>query len=115
MDGEPVSRRRHSAALKARVLEACAQPGASIARIALEHGLNANLVHKWRHRARGGPRAKAVVPVSEFVALPVLPAAGAGLGSDIRISIRRGDMTLDIRWPVADAAACAQWLVESLR
>ncbi len=45
------SRRPHSAELKLRVLSECAAPGASIARIAQAHGLNANLVHKWRHKA----------------------------------------------------------------
>ena len=45
------SRRPHSAELKLRVLSECAVPGASIARIAQAHGLNANLVHKWRRKA----------------------------------------------------------------
>ena len=45
------SRRPHSAELKLRVLSECASPGASIARIAQAHGLNANLVHKWRRKA----------------------------------------------------------------
>lgn len=33
--------------LKAQVIQECAQPGASIASVALGHSLNANLVHKW--------------------------------------------------------------------
>ena len=41
-------RRRHAAELKARVLAACDEPGASVAAIARAHDLNANLVHKWR-------------------------------------------------------------------
>ncbi len=41
-------RRRHGAELKAKVLGACDEPGASISGVALAHGLNANLVHKWR-------------------------------------------------------------------
>ncbi|WP_150596564.1 hypothetical protein [Pseudomonas fluorescens] len=28
-------------------MQECAQPGASIASVALGHSLNANLVHKW--------------------------------------------------------------------
>lgn len=42
------SRRRHSAEVKAKVLAACDEPGASVAAVAHAHGLNANLVHKWR-------------------------------------------------------------------
>ena len=43
-----VLRRRHSAQLKASVLEQCAVPGASVAKVAMSHGLNANIVHGWR-------------------------------------------------------------------
>lgn len=35
-------RRRHDAELKARVVGACSEPGASVARVAMTHGLNAN-------------------------------------------------------------------------
>ena len=41
-------RRRHSHELKAKVLAACDEPGASISGVALAHGLNANLVRQWR-------------------------------------------------------------------
>ena len=41
-------RRRHSVELKAQVLAACDEPGASISGVALAHGLNANLVRQWR-------------------------------------------------------------------
>jgi transposase len=44
------ARRRHDDALKQRVLDECRQPGASVARVALSHGLNANLVHKCPRR-----------------------------------------------------------------
>ena len=47
-----VLRRRHSAQLKASVLEQCAVPGASVAKVAMSHGLNANVVHGWRKLAR---------------------------------------------------------------
>lgn len=116
MDKIPATRRRHSAELKARILEACAEPGASVARIAMENGLNANVVHKWRRRAavsRGS--TKHVVPAAEFVPLPVLPPAAAMPMGDIRISIRRGGTTVDIQWPVSGAECCAQWLRELLR
>jgi transposase len=109
------TRRRHSAELKARVLEACRQPGTSVARVALENGLNTNLVHKWRQRAAGDGAARRLMPVPEFVSLPILPAVEPASAADIRISIRRGGTTLDIQWPVADARSCAQWLGEVLK
>ncbi|MBI2750944.1 MAG: transposase, partial [Burkholderiales bacterium] len=40
-------RRTHSPEFKAQVLAACARPGASVAAVALDHGLNANVVRKW--------------------------------------------------------------------
>ncbi|WP_240996315.1 transposase [Pseudomonas viridiflava] len=40
------TRRSYSKSFKAQVIQECAQPGASIASIALSHNLNANLVHK---------------------------------------------------------------------
>jgi transposase len=119
MDRVPARRRRHSAELKARILDACAETGASVARIALENGLNANVVHKWRRHAAGNQRSakdqKHLVPAAEFVPLAVLPAAAAMPTGDIRISIRRGGTTVDIEWPVSGAESCAQWLRELLR
>ena len=66
---KPVTRRKHSAAFKDKLLRLCVQPGASVAAIALEHGVNANLVFKWRrNRQRSGVGAAAVRPA---VLLPV--------------------------------------------
>lgn len=42
------TKRRHSAAFKRKILELTEQPGASVSAVALEHGVNANLVFKWR-------------------------------------------------------------------
>lgn len=40
-------RRTYSKSFKARVIQECSEPGASIANIALGYSLNANLDHKW--------------------------------------------------------------------
>ena len=40
-------RRFYSPELKLQIIGACAQPGASIAGVALQHGINANIVHRW--------------------------------------------------------------------
>ena len=45
---QPKSKRRvHGAEFKTQVLAECQQPGASVAAIALAHGLNVNLLRKW--------------------------------------------------------------------
>ena len=47
MHPKTLIRRTHSSEFKAQVLAACRQPGASVAAVALAHGINANVVHKW--------------------------------------------------------------------
>lgn len=50
-EARPERRRRaHSAAFKRRIVKLTLEPGASVAAIALEHGLNTNLVFKWRRQ-----------------------------------------------------------------
>ncbi|MBV8450659.1 MAG: transposase [Deltaproteobacteria bacterium] len=48
-------RQRRSITEKRRIVELVMQPEASIARVAREHGVNANMVHYWRNSiARAG-------------------------------------------------------------
>ena len=79
-----VSRRRYSAELKAEVLAQCDAPGASVAKVAMSHGINANVVHRWRQLAREGG-AEAAPPRREFVPVPLTTAAPAGSGGETRI------------------------------
>uniref|UniRef100_UPI0013157129 IS66-like element accessory protein TnpA n=1 Tax=Marinobacterium profundum TaxID=1714300 RepID=UPI0013157129 len=60
----PRKRRRYTPEFKARIIAACQEPNASVARIALDHGLNANLVHKWIRAARQQPAATSPAFVS---------------------------------------------------
>jgi len=130
-------RRRHGDDLKAKVLAACDEPGASVAAVARAHDLNANLVHKWR-RGRGAAAADRVSPlvdvaatnVGEFIALslpspmPVSPARPLTVSSppttvttpaDIRVEVKRGATTVVVTWPTSVAGACAAWLRELVR
>jgi transposase len=59
------TRRKHSDALKQELVERSLEPGASVAAIAQEHGINANLLFNWRRlrlRAQGPFVAEAVPP-----------------------------------------------------
>ena len=47
-------RTRRTREEKRRIVEATFVPGASIARVAREHGVNANQVFQWRHEYRKG-------------------------------------------------------------
>ncbi|MDU7589036.1 MAG: transposase, partial [Acidovorax sp.] len=65
-DAKKNTRRRYDAELKQQILAQCAEPGASVASIAMSHGINANVVHKWRRLASGALPAVATpafVPV----------------------------------------------------
>ena len=48
----PARRQRYSLELKLRIVAASFAPGASIARVAREHGLNANQLFNWRYQYR---------------------------------------------------------------
>ena len=114
-DSKRAPRRRHGADLKARVLCECAEAGASVARVALAHGLNANLVHKWRRQAdRGGVVVAPVRESGAFIALALAPAP-APVAGDIRIELRRGPIAVNVTWPVASATHCAAWMREVLK
>lgn len=106
---QPRTRRRYSAELKAEVLAQCEAPGASVAKVAMSHGINANVVHNWGQLARGGG-AKVASPRSEFVPVPLVAPARPEPESEIRIELRRGAMAMTIRWPVTASAECAAWL-----
>jgi transposase len=131
---QPNSQRRvHSAEFKAQVLAECRRPGASVAAVALSHGLNVNLVRKWlvgRGLKRTGlmvPRqVAAAVPAMQFVPVELAEAgvieppveAKVGLQRSavaeppIHIELRRGGAQLTVRWPSSQAASCAAWLSE---
>ena len=58
------TRRTHSLDFKRSVVEASRQPGASIAGVALAHGINANQLHKWRRQFSGAHPSVAVASPS---------------------------------------------------
>ena len=113
-------RRFHSLELKLQVVQICAQPGASIAAVALQHGINANIVHRWIREHRQGTlviEPQAFVPVTlstepEPVAIqPVAVTATA----EIRMELRRGTSSVTVMWPSELASDCGAWLREWLR
>ena len=107
------TRRSYSKSFKAQVIQECAQPGASIAGVALSHSLNANLVHKWiRVQAQRGTLFQPA-----FIPLPI-PVAGASslaTPSNICVEIQHPCGTVKVNWPTENAAACATFLRDLLR
>ena len=109
------ARRFYSPEFKTQVMQECHQSGASVAGVALSHGINANIVHRWlRERA-----PSALVPQSQaFVAVTLsepAPSPCAQAEPDIRVEVQRAHTTIVVKWPLQGGAACAAWLGECLR
>ena len=96
--------KRRSAAEKRLIVEQALEPGASVARVARAHGLNANVVFNWRRLCSEGKlaiepaQAMKLLPVSvterEVVERPpeelVTPSCGSihiELSGEVRISV----------------------------
>ena len=111
-------RRHHPEEFKLAVIEACCEPGASVAGIAMANSVNANQIRRWmRERGIEPPTRRVPMPVIEaapaFVQLPL--AATAPLVGDIRIEVRRGNTAIKVDWPVQASGDCAIWLRDWLR
>lgn len=111
-DAKPGTRRRHGPELKRQVLAECVAPGASVARVAMAHGLNAGLVHKWRRQAQAGGEVVAAAFVPVAVAAPTVMSEPVQF---VDLELQRGATSVRVRWPMAGASSCAAWLREILR
>ena len=101
--------------MKAQVLAECEVSGASVAKVAMSHGINANVVHGWRKLARGGSSA-AVVMAPDFIPVALEGAAVARSSErSIEVELRRGAVTMKLTWPLSATVDFAAWTRENLR
>lgn len=122
----------YTAQFKAELVAACLTPGASVAALALQHGMNTNVLHRWLkehrqglHRLTGGDVVAAQVPQPAFIPVTfesasVVPVevneqASSTTSSDIRIDIHRGSTNVTVHWPLHAGTQCAPFLRELLR
>jgi transposase len=112
------ARRHHAPELKGEIINACRQPGASVAAIALSHGVNANLVHRWLKQADTGSGALTLAK-SEPAAFVALPMSATGISAmapePIRIELCRGATSMSLQWPAQAEAERGAWLREWLQ
>ena len=117
-------RRRHTDEFKSSVVAQCSVPGVSIAAVALQNGLNANLLRRWvnesgvgkeptSQRAMTSADMARTVEVGGFVPVK-LPAHEANAGT-IAIELRRGPVLVKVDWPLTAITECGAWLRELLR
>ena len=119
------SRRRYTDEFKKQAIEACLQPGISMASVALANGLNANLLRRWVTERQDEAADSAILPdqgpsviaeptppglVPITVVMPEIPPSG-----EIKIEIHRNQMLISITWPVSQSTSCADWLRDLLR
>jgi transposase len=115
-------RRRHSDELKTQVIAECRQPDASIAAVALRHGLSVSMVRTWvngrkaiRPRTPAPIRGEPASAVNDKFLPVMVEAPPPQPPKEIRIDVARGAATMVVRWPQSEARACAEWLREWLR
>jgi transposase len=124
-------RREYSLEFKTSVLEQSRRPGASLAGVALAHGINPNMVHRWIREERQRLElaqlqrgAAAFFPV-QFPQVPLTQSSPLGrvvppvnpsdVGQGIRIEIERAGGKVTVTWPLQSASECGTWLREWLR
>ncbi len=127
--------RTYTPQFKAELVAACRQPGASIAAVALQHGMNTNVLHRWLkewsqglHRLDVGVTAAVCTTHPSPAFIPIDLSAGLSpSGSeqppvasptpvrDIRIECERPGLSVTVHWPLSAAGECAQMLRELLR
>lgn len=101
-------RRRYTPEFRLSVVKECDIPGNSIAEVARQHQLNANLVHRWRrdHQRSQAPQR------DDFVALPMLatPAVQSGVNTSIKVELLSPAGPIVLHWPLSEMRQLALWL-----
>ena len=110
--GATKPRRRYTRAFKLQVLAEAGQPGESLAAVAVRHGLNPNMVHKWRKTLQRPAQ-------TEFLRLPAttpstqtastVPSC-AGQHDTIRMEVPTPQGQLVVHWPVRQLPESIAWL-----
>jgi len=108
-----------TAEFKSRLIDLASQPGASMAGVAVAHGVNPNLLRRWirESKIRSGPARfipvmleSTVQPVSQ---VPVLKEEQPT--QRIEVSLQRGDLRVKFKVHSAQMVELGQLLREVLR
>lgn len=89
-------RRRHTPEFKAKIVNLSKEPDTSIALLAQQYQLNANLIHKWRRETK--------TESQRFLPLPI--ATRSTSAETVRIEFG----ALTIHWPLSHIDNALPWL-----
>ena len=107
-------RRTYSAEFKQQIVQACKAPDVSIASVALQHGLNTNLVSKWIRLidAKPGNDRSPLPNKPAFIALscsaPLDPTPTDML--TVQITLPHSKAEIGLKWQVSKISALAELL-----
>ncbi|HAV6043788.1 TPA: transposase [Acinetobacter baumannii] len=107
-------RRTYSAEFKQQIVQACKAPDVSIASVALQHGLNTNLVSKWIRLidAKPGNDRSPLPNKPAFIALscsaPLDPTPTDIL--TVQITLPHSKAEIGLKWQVSKISALAELL-----
>jgi transposase len=93
---ESAKRLRRTAEEKRRIVEATLVPGASIARVAREHGVNANQVFQWRHEYRKGALWVGKEARAELLPVMLTAEASSALVREIAPPVPPGSIHIEL-------------------
>ena len=110
--------RTYTPQFKAELVAACQHPGASIAALAGQHGMNAKVLHCWlKEHQRSGchqlaePGKRAIGGVQHqspaFIALTLSPEPPTHTRHEIKIELRNGALSMVVTWPMSATADLA--------
>ena len=112
------TRRIFAPEFKQHLVELCQQPDTSVAKVAMQHQVNANLLHKWIRQSRSMPPALKTPSIPQTDFLPVIlhpalvkqeapppPVPEKKAVAHIRIPLHQEqcsarDQVIEIEWPV---------------
>ena len=97
----PSRRTRYSLEFKHRLVQASFAPGASIARLAREHGLNANQLFNWRYQYRKGQLGPVspsplilTVDIIDAMAAPASTTPTPQTASHLELTLAKGRLSI---------------------
>ena len=105
-------RRTFTTEFKQHLIELCQHTDTSVAKVAMQHQINANLLHKWISQSKSGSPAPEQVSHQQTDFLPIVlnspsetqkPEPFPDINhsvAHIRIPLRHSDQMMEIDWPV---------------